>query len=92
MMQSIFIKNRRALVTGASAGIGLELARALAPKLDLLVLVARRLERLDRLAKELQSQFLGLTVATEAADLSDSGALENLLARLGALTRVASWI
>ena len=45
-MQTIFAVNITALVTGASAGIGLELTRALAPKLDSLILVARRVERL----------------------------------------------
>src|SRR5437879_12687879 len=45
-MTSIFTANRIALVTGASAGIGLELTKVLAPKLDSLIVVARRVERL----------------------------------------------
>lgn len=47
MMQSIFAANRTSLVTGASAGIGLELTRALAPRLDSLIVVARRSEHLS---------------------------------------------
>ena len=39
-------------ITGASSGIGLELARELAPRARLLVAVARRGERLDELKGE----------------------------------------
>jgi uncharacterized protein len=81
-MESIFTKNRTALITGASAGIGFELARVLAPKLDKLIVVARRAERLNELEKELQSQLSTLCVVLETADLSDAEAVENLLKRL----------
>lgn len=82
MMQSIFAANRTALVTGASAGIGLELTRALAPRLDSLIVVARRTERLEQVAKELQSLYPALKIAVEGADLSDSEAVQSLLQRL----------
>jgi NAD(P)-dependent dehydrogenase (short-subunit alcohol dehydrogenase family) len=59
-MQSIFTVNRTALVTGASAGIGLEVTKALAPKLDSLIVVARRVERLELVAKEPVFQRLRL--------------------------------
>jgi uncharacterized protein len=81
-MQSIFKANRTALVTGASAGIGLELTRALAPKLDALTVVARRMERLEQLKQELKSRYPKLRVEVEAADLSDPEAIQNLLQRL----------
>lgn len=42
-----------AVVTGASSGIGLEMAKLLAPRSEKLVLVARRLENLQELAKTL---------------------------------------
>jgi short-subunit dehydrogenase len=42
-----------ALVTGASAGLGAEFCRQLAPCCDVLIAVARRRERLDALAVEL---------------------------------------
>jgi short-subunit dehydrogenase len=42
-----------ALVTGASAGLGAEFCRQLAPRCDAIIAVARRRERLDTLADEL---------------------------------------
>ncbi|HTZ14618.1 MAG TPA: SDR family NAD(P)-dependent oxidoreductase, partial [Mycobacterium sp.] len=45
------------VVTGASSGIGTELAGGLARRGYPLVLVARRRERLDDLADELRSQY-----------------------------------
>ncbi len=61
----------RALVTGASAGIGQEMARVLADwKVDL-VLTARRKEKLDALAEELRAK--GVDVVVIAGDLGQRG-------------------
>ncbi len=57
-----------ALVTGASAGIGSEIAKLLAERGHALVLVARRKDRLIALAEELSDQH-GVRVETIAADL-----------------------
>ncbi|SDN84030.1 hypothetical protein SAMN05216355_11747 [Actinomyces ruminicola] len=58
-----------ALVTGATSGIGLELAWQLAEAHHDLVLVARTRERLERVATQI-SQFAGVGVQVIAADLS----------------------
>src|SRR5215469_16464939 len=84
VMQSIFTRNKTALITGASAGIGLEIARALASKLNSLVIVARRIDRLQQLAGELQSQYPSLNVAIQTADLAEPSSVESLLGELGA--------
>jgi hypothetical protein len=67
-----------ALVTGASSGIGEEIARQLAPRVKALILVARRRERLDELADELRGRHEGLVVEVRACDLTDRAALAAL--------------
>ena len=71
----------KALVTGASTGIGLEFARQLAADGYSLVIVARERERLAAVARELRSQY-GVAVKDYATDLSEPGAAEALWADL----------
>jgi short-subunit dehydrogenase len=73
-----------ALVTGASSGIGREFAIQLAPRVKTLVLVARRVERLEALKTELTAKHAGLVVRLEPADLADRTQTDALLSRLEA--------
>lgn len=69
-----------ALITGATAGIGLELAWQLAQAHHDLVLVARDRARLETVAEELR-QFAGVGVQILPADLSEPGDLARVAER-----------
>ncbi len=69
------------LITGASSGFGEEFARQYAEQGHSLVLVARRLDRLQRLAEVLRQQFR-VDVVVERVDLSDVAAVSQLHQRL----------
>jgi short-subunit dehydrogenase len=68
--------NKIALITGASAGLGVEFARQLSKRGHRLVLAARRKDRLDGLATELGN------ARTVAIDLSTKHAAGKLMADL----------
>ncbi|MFN5169935.1 MAG: SDR family NAD(P)-dependent oxidoreductase [Cyclobacteriaceae bacterium] len=65
------------LITGASSGIGLEMAKQLAARKYNLVLTARNLGKLTALQSQLESAY-GVQVATVACDLSEPGSAEAL--------------
>jgi hypothetical protein len=67
-----------ALITGASAGLGVEFARQLSKRGHRLVLAARRKERLDELARELGN------ARAVAIDLSKANAAAKLMADIEA--------
>lgn len=74
----LFLNNTTILITGASSGMGEEIARKLASEAKVLILVARRKSKLIALATELQSNFPQLTVHALPCDLTDINALHTL--------------
>jgi short-subunit dehydrogenase len=72
-----------ALVTGASSGIGKELARLFAADGHDVALVARRRERLEELARELEATH-GVKAWALPCDLADGRAVDALVAELSA--------
>ncbi|MBT2788419.1 MULTISPECIES: SDR family oxidoreductase [unclassified Halomonas] len=69
------------LITGASSGFGEEFAKQYAKRGHRLVLVARRLDRLEALAVTLREQYK-VDVLVEQVDLSNIAAITDLHARL----------
>src|SRR5438093_2913246 len=68
---------KRAIVTGASSGIGAEMAREFSRRGYEVALVARRADLLDQLAKELPN------ATPIACDVTDSAAVHDAVARNG---------
>ena len=71
------IAGRRALITGASSGIGAEFARQLAGRGADLILVARSIDKLDALAASLRATH-NVDILTVKLDLSAPDASERL--------------
>ena len=80
------------LITGASSGLGAEMARQFAALGHDLALCARRTERLDGLRDEIAAAHPGVRVAVKALDVTDHDAVfrvfEELADELGGLDRV----
>lgn len=83
---------RRILITGASAGLGAEMARQFAATGHDLALCARRVERLQELRSEILAAHPDLTVTVHALDVDDHDAVfttfRAAVAELGGLDRV----
>jgi short-subunit dehydrogenase len=82
MVEKVEVRRQRALVTGASSGIGRETARVLAAKGCDLVVTARRLDRLEELAAELKNNH-GISVDIVVADLAESAGVEKVINEVG---------
>jgi short-subunit dehydrogenase len=75
------MKSQTALITGASGGIGLELAKLFARDKYNLVLVARSAQKLQQLASGLQAQH-NIPVATFHLDLTEVESANQLFSQL----------
>jgi 3-hydroxy acid dehydrogenase/malonic semialdehyde reductase len=78
------LKGKTVLITGASAGIGADTARLFAECGSNLVLCARRLGRLEALAKEIKAKHPAVEVHVTELDVSDGEAVAALLPSLPA--------
>ncbi|KAF4722598.1 hypothetical protein FOZ62_019227 [Perkinsus olseni] len=79
----ISLKGGRALITGATAGIGQATARRLAELGCELYLLGRRTDRLEALQKELEGQFPEVKVHCIPFDVKDTKAIEELPGTIG---------
>lgn len=75
------LTGKTALITGASSGIGVELAKAFARRGTNLVLVARRKDRLDAVAAQIRAES-AVNVTVVAQDLSTPNSAAELEAKL----------
>jgi NAD(P)-dependent dehydrogenase (short-subunit alcohol dehydrogenase family) len=85
---SVDLKGQTALVTGASSGLGLRFAQVLAKCGAKVALAARRMDRLEKLAGEINAQ--GGEAVPLALDVTDANALKDAVgqaeAELGLVT------
>jgi short-subunit dehydrogenase len=75
-----------AVITGASAGLGVEFAKLCAKDGFSLILVARRKERMDELANELTQKHTNIQIKVIAQDLAKAGAAQTLHEKVMAIT------
>src|SRR5580700_3652404 len=71
-----------ALVTGASSGIGRELAIQVAARVGTLILLARRTDRLQQLRAELVSRHSRLNVLALPVDLANEDDVARVLSQV----------
>ena len=67
------------LITGASSGLGAEMARQFAAKGHDLALCARRTERLEELRGEILAEHPSLTVSVKSLDVNDDDAVFSVI-------------
>lgn len=79
------------VITGASAGIGWATAKLFAQKGKNLILVARRLERLEQLRKEILAQEPAVDIKIKVVDLSEMDQVYTLYEDLKEV-KIETWI
>ncbi len=72
--------DRTAVITGAGTGIGAACARALADDCSRIVLLGRRLGKLEAVAAELTVTHPGLAIDCRSVDVSDVSAVQDFVA------------
>ncbi|MBQ5400557.1 MAG: SDR family NAD(P)-dependent oxidoreductase, partial [Treponema sp.] len=86
-MKSYFdLKGQVAVVTGCSTGLGVQMAKALANQGAKIVAIARRKEKIDAVADEINKEFGVETLAIQC-DITDTAkvdsAVDEVLAKFG---------
>ena len=82
-MKNIFdLTDKVALVTGASSGLGVQFAKALANQGANLAITARRLERLEQLKKEIEA--IGVKCLVVACDVGNSDEIVSMVGKVKA--------
>ncbi len=88
------LRRQRILITGASSGLGAQMARIWAADGRDLALCARRLDQLEQLRDELSAAHPGVRVAVYQLDVNDPGAVDFVFAcalqELGGLDRIVA--
>jgi len=77
VIEGISLAGKLAVVTGASAGLGVETCRALAAAGAAVVMVARDEDKLDAVAKDLLRQQPQARLYTQVMDLADLNSVHN---------------
>lgn len=78
-MKSYFdLKGRVAIVTGCSTGLGVQMAKALANQGAIIVPVARRLEKLQEVAKEISDEY-GVETFPIRCDITDTDVVNDMV-------------
>ena len=70
------LKGRVAVITGASSGLGKQMTKAFAKQGADLVILARRLERLEELKEELEKEFTGVKILPIKCDVTSSSDID----------------
>ncbi|MBU0757803.1 MAG: SDR family NAD(P)-dependent oxidoreductase [Nanoarchaeota archaeon] len=73
------IKNKCALITGATGGLGTELCKLFAKDCKKLILLARNKEKIDHLEKKLKSLNAQIRIESHILDLSDGKAVKKTI-------------